>query len=74
MNSDFWAEEHAEVLDKDGNIYFGNLGKAKQTIEYTAKGEGTETYAPHFTFQGFRYVKVEGYPEQEKRITARKTL
>lgn len=60
--------KHAEVLDKDGNIYFGNLGKAKQTIEYITKGEGIETYAPHFTFQGFRYVKVEGYPEQENGL------
>src|SRR5690606_2361672 len=24
---------------------------------------GEEVYAPHFTFQGFRYVKVEGYPD-----------
>ncbi|WP_123039600.1 alpha-L-rhamnosidase [Cohnella candidum] len=53
---------HAEVLDRDGNIYFGNLRPAKQTVEYTAKGEGTESYAPHFTFMGFRYVKVEGFP------------
>ncbi|WP_276357069.1 alpha-L-rhamnosidase [Cohnella caldifontis] len=53
---------HAEVLDKDGNVYFGNLRPAKQTVEYTARGKGTETYAPHFTFMGFRYVKVEGYP------------
>ncbi|MBB6731684.1 alpha-L-rhamnosidase [Cohnella zeiphila] len=53
---------HAEVLDRDGNIYFGNLRPAKQTAVYTARGEGTETYAPRFTFMGFRYVKVEGYP------------
>jgi alpha-L-rhamnosidase len=56
---------HAEVLDKDGNFYTGNLRKARQTIEYIAKGEGTETYAPHFTFQGFRYVRVQGYPGAE---------
>jgi alpha-L-rhamnosidase len=56
---------HAEVLDKDGNIYFGNLRSAKQTVEYMTKGEGTEQYVPHFTFQGFRYVQVEGYPGQE---------
>ncbi|RIE04932.1 hypothetical protein D3H35_03420 [Cohnella faecalis] len=55
---------HAEVLDKDGNFYRGNIRTAKQTVVYIAKGEGTETYAPHFTFQGFRYVKVEGFPEQ----------
>ncbi|MFM9278373.1 glycoside hydrolase family 78 protein [Paenibacillus jiagnxiensis] len=59
---------HAEVLDKDGNIYFGNLRSAKQTVEYTAKGEGIESYAPHFTFQGFRYVKVEGFPDQENGL------
>lgn len=60
--------KHAEVLDKEGNIYFGNLGKADQRIEYVTRGEGIETYAPHFTFQGFRYVKVEGYPGQEKGL------
>jgi alpha-L-rhamnosidase len=57
--------KHAEVLDKDGNIYFGNLRSARQTIEYISKGEGVEEYAPAFTFQGFRYVKVEGYPLQD---------
>lgn len=60
---------HAEVLDKEGNIYFGNLRSAKQTVEYITKGEGVETYAPHFTFQGFRYVKVEGYPGQEDGLS-----
>lgn len=52
---------HAEVLDKDGNIYTANLRKAKQTVEYIFKGGGTETFEPHFTFQGFRYVAVSGY-------------
>lgn len=51
---------HAEIMDKDGEIYFGNLRTAKQIVEYIAKGEGEEEYAPYFTFQGFRYVKVEG--------------
>ncbi|OQO98463.1 alpha-L-rhamnosidase, partial [Geobacillus sp. 44B] len=60
--------QHAEVLDKEGNFYTGNLRKAKQTVTYIAKGEGTEVYAPHFTFQGFRYVKVEGYPNQENGL------
>ncbi|WP_270168189.1 alpha-L-rhamnosidase [Paenibacillus sp. SYP-B4298] len=56
---------HAEVLDKDGNIYFGNLRPARQTVEYIASGTGVESYAPHFTFMGFRYVKVEGFPLRE---------
>lgn len=56
--------KHAEVLDQEGNIYFGNIRTAKQEVTYITKGEGVETYAPHFTFQGFRYVKVEGYPTE----------
>lgn len=59
---------HAEVLDKDGNIYFGNLRPAKQTVTYIAKGEGVESYVPHFTFMGFRYVRVEGFPGQESGL------
>ena len=53
---------HTEVLDKDGNFYIENLRAADQKIEYTLKGDGMEVYEPHFTFQGFRYVKVEGFP------------
>jgi alpha-L-rhamnosidase len=53
---------HAEVLDKQGNFYTANLRTAKQELTYTLKGGGEEVYEPHFTFQGFRYVKVEGYP------------
>lgn len=59
---------HSEVLDKDGNIYFGNLRSAKQTVTYIANGCGVENYAPHFTFMGFRYVMVEGFPLQENRL------
>jgi len=61
---------HAEVLDKDGNIYFGNLRFARQTVTYVAKGEGRETYAPRFTFLGFRYVKVDGWPGNELPLDA----
>lgn len=54
---------HAEVLDKAGNFYTENLRAAKQQNIYILKGnkEGEE-FEPHFTFQGFRYVKIEGYP------------
>jgi len=53
---------HAEVLDKEGNFYTANLRAAKQQVTYTLKGEGEEVHEPRFTFQGFRYVQVEGYP------------
>ena len=54
--------QHAEVLDKDGNFYTANLRTAKQTNTYILKGGGQETFEPHFTYQGFRFIKVEGYP------------
>ena len=53
---------HAEVLDKEGNFYTANLRKARATLQYTLKGGGKETFEPHFTFFGFRYVAVSGYP------------
>jgi alpha-L-rhamnosidase len=53
---------HAEVLDKDGNFYTENLRSAKQRVQYILKGGNEEIYEPHFTFQGFRYVAVDGYP------------
>jgi alpha-L-rhamnosidase len=53
---------HAEVLDKDGNFYTDNLRNAEQTVRYTLKGGGEEAYEPRFSFQGFRYVAVDGLP------------
>ena len=58
---------HAEVLDREGNFYTDNLRAADQTVRYTLRGGGEEVYEPHFTFQGFRYVKVEGWPGQPGR-------
>ncbi len=52
---------HAEVLDRDGNFYTENLRSAQCRIEYTCAG-GTENYHPHFTFQGFRYVRLDEWP------------
>lgn len=53
---------HAEVLNPDGTIYTTNLRRATATEQYTIKGKGIESYEPHFTFHGFRYVEVTGYP------------
>lgn len=53
---------HAEVLDKDGNFYTENLRPARQLNTYILKGGGEEIFEPHFTFQGFRYIRVEGFP------------
>jgi len=53
---------HAEVLDKAGNFYILNLRAAKQVAKYTLRGGGEEVYEPRFSFYGFRYVAIEGYP------------
>lgn len=58
---------HAEVLDGEGNFYTANLRSAKQRISYKLKGEGAETFEPRFTFQGFRYVRLEGFKEPHDR-------
>src|SRR5690606_34445600 len=50
--------EHAEILDEHGAFYNVNYRSAAARIEYTLKGGGNETYAPHFTFFGFRYARV----------------
>lgn len=53
---------HAEVLDKDGNFYTANLRRAKQQITYILRGGAEEVYEPHFTFQGFRYIRIDQFP------------
>lgn len=58
------AIHHAEILDKEGNFYTENLRLAKQRNEYTLDGRGEEVFEPHFTFQGFRYIRIEGFPGQ----------
>lgn len=57
---------HAEVLDKAGNFYTTNLRAAKSQDHFILKGEGEEMFEPHFTWHGFRYLKVEGYPGELK--------
>ncbi len=51
---------HAEVLDKAGNFYTDNLRAANATANYILSGNGNEKFEPHFTFYGFRYIKIEG--------------
>lgn len=52
---------HAEVLE-NGDLCTRPLRGAKQTDRYTLRGEGVETWEPHFTFHGFRYAEVAGWP------------
>ena len=52
----------AEILNPDGTIYTENLRNADATDTYILRGSNEETYSPLFTFHGFRYVEVTGYP------------
>jgi len=54
----------AERLNPDGSIYTENLRNADATDTYVLRGGGEETYEPYFTFHGFRYVELTGYPGQ----------
>ncbi|WP_289042404.1 alpha-L-rhamnosidase [uncultured Zobellia sp.] len=51
-----------EILKSDGHIQTENLRKARATDTYILKGEGLETWQPKFTYHGFQYVEVTGYP------------
>ena len=54
--------KHAEVMDKFGEFYTTNLRLAKCQLTYTLAGTGEEIYEPRFTFMGFRFVEVTGFP------------
>lgn len=53
--------QFGEALDKDGNFYRENMRTALAEIRYIAAG-GEAEYAPTFTFFGFRYARVAGWP------------
>jgi alpha-L-rhamnosidase len=53
----------AELLNADGTVDLANLRLARATDRFTLAGTGqTETFEPHFTYHGFRYVEVSGFP------------
>jgi len=52
----------AEVLQEDGTLFLANLRGALVTDLYTLKGGDAELFEPVFTYHGFRFVEVTGYP------------
>ena len=52
-----------EVLDNRGNFYNENYRAAKNCITYILSGEN-DYFKPHFSFQGFRYVRIDEYPNK----------
>lgn len=50
--------EHSEILGPDKHFDNRNYRSARAQAVYTLKGGAPETYAPHFTFMGFRYARI----------------
>jgi alpha-L-rhamnosidase len=54
---------HGEMLNPDGTLFHENLRTAISLDTFTLKGGGApETFEPLFTFHGFRYAALTGYP------------
>jgi alpha-L-rhamnosidase len=53
---------HAELLTPAGELERFTLRRADATDTYILGGEGTEVWEPRFSFHGFRYVEVDGWP------------
>lgn len=52
----------AEKIHPDGTIDPSSARAAVQEDRYILKGEGPEVLEPHFTYHGFQYIQVTGYP------------
>lgn len=57
--------EHSEILDENGNFFNNIMGNNKDQTDYYITKEGKQTYRPLFTFHGFRYVRISGWPCKE---------
>lgn len=60
---------HAEVLDSDGNFYTENLRTARQQNEYVLSGCGTEVFKPCFSYQGFRYIRIDEFEANDFNLS-----
>ncbi len=56
----------AELLYDNGTLNQENLRSAQAEDHYVLKGEGEEMWEPRFTYHGFRYVEVTGFPGTPK--------
>ena len=53
---------YGERLLEDGTLLKANLRDARAEDSYICKGGGLEVWQPQFTFHGFQYVSLTGYP------------
>ncbi len=54
--------QFAERLNPDGSVYTANLRSAEANDTYILRGGAPESFEPAFTFHGFRYIQLSGYP------------
>ncbi|HUX42617.1 MAG TPA: family 78 glycoside hydrolase catalytic domain [Rectinemataceae bacterium] len=59
---------HAETLDASGNFYTKNLRRARNRVEYFLRGGPPELFSPRFSFQGFRYIRIEEWPGKDRGL------
>lgn len=53
----------AELKDEKTGMLCPNTNRNAEALDtYTCKGDGMEEFEPHFTYHGFRYVELRGYP------------
>lgn len=57
---------HGETLDCDGNFYNANYRSADARIKFVCDGE-EQTYKSALTFFGFRYIRLENWPDEVKK-------
>ena len=53
---------HAELLGDDGTLNTSTNRFAEATDVYILHGDGEEIFEPRFTYHGFRYAEITGYP------------
>lgn len=56
--------KYGEELNADGTVQNANsaVTGSPQTDTYILNGHGTETWEPRFSWDGFQYIEVDGYP------------
>ena len=63
--------EYAEQVRENGNIETGEIGMfikkdGFQCDRYRLKGKGVERFHPHFTYHGFRYMRITSWNENTR--------
>ncbi len=53
---------HSEIIFDDGTLNTATIRTASATDTYILKGGEEEIFKPHFTYHGFRYAEITGFP------------